>query len=205
MWQSRRCISSFLLLLLVVAVQGRSLLKNEAWLSSASTEPETQIEAVRGLLQRLFPTHMHQFSLSLIPSENGLDVFEVETVKSQLQLRGSSGVALASALNWYLKYKCHVQITWQDAQLQLPSILPPVVPTYRQETPFSYRYYYNVCTFGYSSAFWSWERWEKDIDWMVSTFFFLVLTEALALRILRFHSRLFSLIRGCSGVGIDGL
>lgn len=31
----------------------------------------------------------------------------------------------------------------------------------------SYRYYYNVCTFGYTSAFWNWEdRWEQEIDWM---------------------------------------
>jgi alpha-N-acetylglucosaminidase len=29
-----------------------------------------------------------------------------------------------------------------------------------------YRYYMNTCTFGYSTAFWSWERWQREIDWM---------------------------------------
>jgi alpha-N-acetylglucosaminidase len=24
----------------------------------------------------------------------------------------------------------------------------------------------NVCTLGYSTAFWHWERWEREIDWM---------------------------------------
>lgn len=28
------------------------------------------------------------------------------------------------------------------------------------------RYYLNYCTYSYSMAFWDWERWEKEIDWM---------------------------------------
>lgn len=30
-----------------------------------------------------------------------------------------------------------------------------------------YRYYLNVCTHSYSAAWWRWERWEQEIDWMV--------------------------------------
>lgn len=29
-----------------------------------------------------------------------------------------------------------------------------------------YRYYQNVCTQSYSYAWWDWERWEREIDWM---------------------------------------
>lgn len=29
-----------------------------------------------------------------------------------------------------------------------------------------FRYYQNVCTVGYSSAWWQWEQWERNIDWM---------------------------------------
>ena len=28
------------------------------------------------------------------------------------------------------------------------------------------RYMYNVCTFGYTSAFWRWEEWESEVDWL---------------------------------------
>lgn len=31
---------------------------------------------------------------------------------------------------------------------------------------FRFRYYQNVCTVGYSSAWWQWEQWERNIDWM---------------------------------------
>src|SRR5690349_19762131 len=27
-------------------------------------------------------------------------------------------------------------------------------------------YYLNFCTFGYSTAFWGWAEWEREIDWM---------------------------------------
>jgi len=33
-------------------------------------------------------------------------------------------------------------------------------------TRFRFRYYQNVCTAGYSSAWWQWSQWERNIDWM---------------------------------------
>ena len=30
----------------------------------------------------------------------------------------------------------------------------------------AYRYYLNVCTLGYTMAFWGWEEWEQHLDWM---------------------------------------
>lgn len=29
-----------------------------------------------------------------------------------------------------------------------------------------FRYYQNVCTMGYTSAWWQWDQWERNIDWM---------------------------------------
>ena len=29
-----------------------------------------------------------------------------------------------------------------------------------------FRYYQNVCTFSYSSVWWNWNRWQREIDWM---------------------------------------
>lgn len=93
-------------------------------------------------------------------------MWEVETVGSNLVLRGTSGVAMASALNWWLKYKCNSVYLWQEQQINIPNPPPVVSPKMRSSSPFQYRYYYNVCTFGYSSAFWHWDRWEREIDWM---------------------------------------
>ena len=32
--------------------------------------------------------------------------------------------------------------------------------------PYLFTQYYNVCTFGYSTPFWNWERWERELDWI---------------------------------------
>lgn len=49
---------------------------------------------------------------------------------------------------------------------QLPAVLPAVPQKERHETDLKYRYNFNYCTYSYTMAFWDWDRWEKEIDWM---------------------------------------
>lgn len=49
--------------------------------------------------------------------------------------------------------------------MELPETWPDFVLK-EQTTPYEYRYFLNVCTFGYTTPYWDWERWEKEIDWM---------------------------------------
>lgn len=39
-------------------------------------------------------------------------------------------------------------------------------PLISRSTMLRHRYYLNFVTFGYTTAFWGWERWEREIDWM---------------------------------------
>lgn len=68
-------------------------------------------------------------------------------------LRGNTGVAMASALNYYLKYFCFASVTWgvngTGDQLALPSPLPVVPSKMRTVFPNKYRYYMNACTVRY--------------------------------------------------------
>ena len=118
---------------------------------------------VRGLLQRWLPDHVDSFSLEALASPDGLDVFEIESVGGKVVLRGTSGVAQASALNWYLKYSCNCHVSWDSTQLSLPNPLPRIEKV-RVGTPYRYRYAFNYCTFSYSLAFWDWDRWQREID-----------------------------------------
>lgn len=67
-------------------------------------------------------------------------------------------------------HQANASISWWGDQLELPSTLPSAEPTVTKTTTLSYRYYMNVCTLGYSTVWWSWERWEKEIDWMVCSY-----------------------------------
>ena len=48
----------------------------------------------------------------------------------------------------------------------LPDVLPLPSRPERHITDAAQRYYLNYCTHSYSMAFWDWERWQKEIDWM---------------------------------------
>lgn len=127
---------------------------------------QTDLKASNELIARTLPNHYKSFVTENIPTENGTDVFEIESKGTKIILRGSSGVAIASALYHYLTEYGHCQITWNGSNLNLPTKLPMLQKKIRKNTPYEYRYYLNYCTFNYSMSWWDWKRWEKEIDWM---------------------------------------
>lgn len=129
-------------------------------------EKKSAVAAAQGLIERLLPAYANSFILETIPEENGYDVFEIESRNDKVIIRGSTGVAIASGLNWYLKYYCNCYVSWSGDQLNLPETLPDVKPKFRKVTPYKYRYMFNYCTFGYSMPWWDWAQWERQIDWM---------------------------------------
>ncbi len=122
--------------------------------------------AVRGILTRLIPTHADRFVLESISPENGRDVFELESRGGKIIVRGSSGVALASGVNFFLTHSCHCDVSWCGDQLKMPDPLPRLDKKVHRATPFAYRYFFNYCAFSYTMAWWDWPQWERMIDWM---------------------------------------
>ena len=71
-----------------------------AFSSSGLTQAAAPEEAARGVVQRLLPGAADRFVLESIPAEDGRDVFEIESRDGKIVVRGSSGVAVASGVNW---------------------------------------------------------------------------------------------------------
>ena len=132
--------------------------------SPAAEQPASR--AAKGLIARLLPKHADRFVCEVIPDDNGKDVFELESRGGKIVLRGNNGLCIASALNWYLEKYCHCQVSSCGNNLNLPDPLPAAPEKVRQVSPHHYRYTFNYCTFGYTMAFWDWERWEREIDFM---------------------------------------
>ncbi len=118
------------------------------------------------LIGRIMGDRASEFVVEVIPSENGKNVFEVESVNGKIVLRGDNGVSIASALNHYLKYFCHCDISWCGTQLTFPETLPSVDAKVRCVTPHKYRTFFNYCTFGYSIPWWTWKDWERAVDYL---------------------------------------
>ncbi|HEY8894316.1 MAG TPA: alpha-N-acetylglucosaminidase, partial [Niastella sp.] len=89
-----------------------------------------------------------------------------ESRNGKIVLRGSNGLSVASALNYFLKTVCFCDIGWNGTNLKLPATVPVIAGKIHKATPYQYRYYLNYCTFQYSMAWWDWDRWQKEIDWM---------------------------------------
>src|SRR5438045_3005943 len=85
---------------------------------------QLNIAASKALLQRIVPSHAAEFVIESLPQQNSKDVFEIESRNNKIELRGNDGVAVASALYFYLNEYCHAQITWNGTNLNLPKILP---------------------------------------------------------------------------------
>ena len=151
------------------------------------------IATVKSLMSRVFgPSNsdlLSQFDLELIslssPNNNRndfnhtflqyLDIIEYTTnsTTNQIKLRGSSTIALAMAFNLYLENMCNTTYDWRTYTLELPidstnRDLPRLTigETFHKKRSVPLTYYENVCTVSYSQAFWSFECWEKHLDWM---------------------------------------
>lgn len=116
------------------------------------------------LLERIDKGASRKFQVELVQSP--VDFFELDQSGKKVVVRGNTYVNIATGVNWYLKYYTGVHLSWNGMQAKLPDTLPEVPHRERHETAQTFRYDFNFCTFSYSMAFWDWERWEKEIDWM---------------------------------------
>ncbi|HET7043021.1 MAG TPA: alpha-N-acetylglucosaminidase [Gemmatimonadales bacterium] len=151
----RTCLLTTLLLSLIGAGPAR-----------AAAAPPPDLAAVRALVARVVPGRAADFILEVIPPADGREVFEVESRGGKVVLRGSTGVALASALDWYLEHVAMQTVGIPLRPIHLPAALPAVPALHRATTPYQHRYFFNYCTFSYSMAWWDWADWERMIDWM---------------------------------------
>eukprot|EP01052_Picozoa_sp_SAG31_P000665 SAG31_NODE_19_length_35031_cov_42.510707_16_plen_943_part_00 len=132
------------------------------------------VQAVRALTGRVLgqdaAAHF-TFSCTACPSGN-CSFFEITPSKAgePIRIAGTSGVALASGLHWYLKYTCSMSLLYGRIPLVPEGAVPPVWPQVEQRvqmrSPVTWQYYMNVVTHSYSAAWWSWARWQAEIDWM---------------------------------------
>jgi len=123
---------------------------------------------VNDLLNRIGGKGTSERFITVIkPVAEGDEYFTISSERGKPKIVGDSYLSVATGIHWYLKYHANVLLTWNNLTTDLTSItlpLPPKEETYN--TSFEYRYYLNYCTYSYSMAFWDWERWEKEIDWM---------------------------------------
>ena len=138
--------------------------------TAAQAPVATPAEAITALLNRIGGDGAaDKFEIVIDDSlaEDGKDVFVITAQNGKPCIKGNTQLSVATGINWYLNHYAHINLTWNNLTTDLVSIDLPV-PTGEDKhvCNTTYRYDFNTCTFSYSMAFWTWERWQKEIDWM---------------------------------------
>lgn len=124
--------------------------------------------AMRQMAERLFPEHASRFSFVQDADDScGKDWYEIEAEGRKIVISGNNANSMAVGLNSYLNNYCHTSVSWYlDDKIQMPEELPLPETKVRSEARCENRFFLNYCTFGYTMPWWSWEEWERFIDWM---------------------------------------
>lgn len=122
------------------------------------------IHPVAALTERVSPGSSSQFIFRQTDSKE--DYFEISSKDGRIVIEGNNPVNIAAGLNWYLKYYPGIHLSWNNMTTTLPDNLPLPSKPERHNAKVAQRYYLNYCTHSYSMAFWDFDRWQKEIDWM---------------------------------------
>ncbi|MBQ6267670.1 MAG: alpha-N-acetylglucosaminidase C-terminal domain-containing protein [Clostridia bacterium] len=121
---------------------------------------------MQNLILRNTPEIADRFVLRDIPPQDGKNTYAVFCEDGKIVICGDCKISQAMGYYAYLRQFCGVNLshcgnrTLQVAQAPLfAGRLEKVIPQER-------RVYMNYCTVGYSFAFWQWEDWEREIDFM---------------------------------------
>ncbi|WP_241148163.1 alpha-N-acetylglucosaminidase [Xanthomonas axonopodis] len=120
----------------------------------------------QAVVQRLIGARAAQFEMTVAPrGGDGADWYRIDAGGETVRIAGSSQVALARGAYAYLSQAGAASMSWEGDRVALPAQWP----AYRGgqvRTPFAHRAYLNTCTCGYTTSFWDWPRWQREIDWM---------------------------------------
>lgn len=135
--------------------------------SASAWASKNDDRALAEWLDRIGGADTHKRIVTLLVEKDGEESFTITSRRGKPCIVGNTKSAVCTGVNWYLNHYAKVNISWNQLTVDLKDVILPV-PKVKEvhRCNAEYRYYLNYCTFGYSMATWTWERWEKEIDWM---------------------------------------
>ncbi|MBS0331281.1 MAG: alpha-N-acetylglucosaminidase C-terminal domain-containing protein [Proteobacteria bacterium] len=128
--------------------------------------PDGARASAAAALRRLFGPAADNIRLNLEPGGKRA-WYEAQGPGGGLAVRGDTPVALVRGAYAALRDAGCAHVSWDGAHAKPPPAWPQIA-TGRIESPFAHRAYLNTCTFGYTTPWWGWERWSREIDWMAA-------------------------------------
>lgn len=121
---------------------------------------------MKNLILRNTPEIADVFEIRTIDSVDGKNTYQVFCENDKIVICGDCTISQAMGYYDYLKTYCGVNFSHCGNTSFTVTEAPLFEGKLEKIIPQKKRAYMNYCTFGYSFAFWKWEDWEKEIDFM---------------------------------------
>ena len=114
---------------------------------------------MKNLILRNTPAVADSFILRDIEKKDGKNTWEIYCEDGKIVIAGDCKISQAMGYYAYLKKYCRVNLS-HCGNTQLNVTQAPLFEGKEEKViPQEKRVYLNYCTFGYSAAFWKWEKW----------------------------------------------
>lgn len=134
--------------------------------SAFAAAPAGGTAAAKASLERLFGKRLAGASLTLTPGGSQA-WYSVSGKAGKVSITGDSPVALVRGAYAYLRQTGLAHVSWEGDRVAQGGALPAFASG-KVESPFRHRAYLNTCTYGYTTPWWGWDRWTREIDWMAA-------------------------------------
>ena len=126
------------------------------------------IEALHGLVTRILgKEYINWFEFEIDREYNNGNFYELSDSNGKIRIKADNGVSAATGLNYYLKYFCKVHISQQTKQVKMPENIISIGKVITQKSPYKVRYAYNYCTLSYTMAYFGYEQWIRELDFLM--------------------------------------
>ncbi|MFI7454357.1 alpha-N-acetylglucosaminidase TIM-barrel domain-containing protein [Nonomuraea sp. NPDC049714] len=123
------------------------------------------IPAAQESLRRLAGPLADAFDVRALPGED--DRFEIYAQEGRTVLAGTGPVAVASGFAHYLRHVARGEVSrWGD---HLPASAPPPGEPLSATSPYRYRVAYNITVAGYTTPFYDWDQWQRELDLLAAS------------------------------------
>lgn len=130
-----------------------------------SCSADKEVRSARELARRILPAQAA--NIEFVREAADTDFYALRARDGKLTITANNANSMAVGLNNYLKDFCQVTVSWYaEDEVPQPAVLPDTPGQIRRKAVSKNRFFLNYCTFGYTMNWWTWEQWERLIDWM---------------------------------------